>query len=313
MTTTPSENHVRSVGKIAESLLGDVSQRQRQGGVEISGIPTGFYKVDEYTDGLQPDQAWLVGAATGCGKTSFLMDIALATAERGVLIYSLEMSGEALVYRLLSQLTNISPIRIKRGKLTEEEFGQVRNAAATLSGYKVAVVDKTFTSADLMEHAKRQRERFEFGLLMVDYVQILRDANAHGAASRVAQISLNLRSLARPDQLNMPLILISQLNRESQKREDDTPQLSDFKESSQLEQDAEVAILLHRPHLKEMRVNQAEPQECETAQIIVAKNRNGPIGFTSAKFYPRTMRWEQKKPDPVKPESLAEKVKRGRS
>lgn len=297
---------VRTIDTVAQSFLGTVTERHKAGGVDLLGLATGYHKIDEWTGGLQPDQMWIVGARTAVGKTSLAMSIALNVArqDRGVLIYSLEMSAELLVNRLLSRMTDLSAGRIIRGKLTAEELAKVRVAATELTGLKLGIVDSSLSSPELAEHAKRVKENSDVGLVVIDYAGMLRDENAHGETERMARISNTCRNLARPDQLDCAVLLLAQLNRASENREDHTPQLSDLKSSGSLEQDAHVVILPYRPYLYEL-MHGAEPQLVETdARLIIAKNREGVTGSTPAQFLPRLMEWRQDAPTPVTPLSV---------
>lgn len=297
---------VRTIGDIAASFLGTVTARQEQGGVDLLGLATGFHRIDEWTGGLQPDQMWIVGARTAVGKTSIALDMALSVArqQRGVLFYSLEMSAELLVNRLIARMTDIAAGRIYRGKLTREELAKVKVATEELADFKLAVIDQTLTSDDLGEHAKRIADQSDVGLVVIDYAGILRDDSTFGETERMGRISNNIRALARPDQLNCAVLLLAQLNRASEHREDHTPQLSDLKSSGSLEQDAHVVLLPYRPYLYEL-MHGAEPKDCEDdAMIIIAKNREGITGATKALFYPRIMEWRQPAPQPVIPHAI---------
>jgi len=295
--------NLRTIGTIADDLMGIVTQRQQVGGVDLIGLPTGFHKIDEWTGGLQPDQLWVVGARTAVGKTSFALSMALNVARegRGVLVYSLEMSGELLTNRLLARMTDIPAGRIYRGKLTPEELARVRAAAEELAGTRLAVIDSSLTSDELREHAMRVADKSDIGLAVIDYAGILRDDSKFGETERIGRISNNIRALARPDHLDCPVVLLAQLNRASEQREDPTPQLSDLKSSGSLEQDAHVVILPYRPYLYEL-MHGAEPLDVEDdAMLIIAKNREGVTGATKASFIPRLMEWRQPPPTPASP------------
>lgn len=300
---------MKTIGQLASSLFDTVAERQAIGGVDLLGLSTGLDRIDEWTGGLQPDQLWIVGARTAVGKTALALSIGLTVArqDRGVIVYSLEMSAELLVNRLLSRMTDIAAGRIYRGKISANELSRVKAAADELSGLKLAVVDVTMSSDELSEHAKRVADQSDVGLVIVDYAGILRDDSGFGETERMSRISNNIRALARPDQLNCAVVLLAQLNRASEHREDHTPQLSDLKSSGSLEQDAHVVLLPYRPYLYEL-MHGAEPKEVEDdAMIIVAKNREGITGATRAQFYPRLMEWRQPAPVPVVPQSVGGK------
>lgn len=292
-----TDMHSNIIGDVASRLVGLVEERKKLGGVELLGLPTGFSLVDKYTGGMQPDQMWIVAARTGGGKTSWALDCALSALRhdpsRSVLFYSLEMSALSLVNRLFARMTGIASGRIIRGKVDEDELEQVRLAAEELADLKLHLVDSTATSEDITTHALGIAEQEDVSLVVVDYLQLLTDRIGSSETERVGEISRRVRALARPDYLNAPVLALSQLNRASQTSEDKVPHLHHLKNSSNLEQDANVVLLLHRPAI-ENQTKGAKQQEVETdAQIIIAKNRDGMMGATEAQFIPRLTAWRQ--------------------
>lgn len=293
---------VTSLRQAADSFLGVVQDRFDLGGVTSVGLETGFAKVDYWTGGLQPDCMWVVGARTSVGKTSWALDVALHVArqQKTVLFYSMEMRAEALAKRLLSRATGLSAARIERGVLSRPELEEVYAASEQMRGLRFGIIDRTLNSERLSAHALQFAESHEVDLIIVDHAQALNDQAAFGETEKVGTISNRLRGLARPDQMNCPIVLLAQLNRGSENRENHTPTLADLRNSGNLEQDAEVVLLLYRPYLYE-RMRGAEPLECEEAQIIVAKCRDGMTGATSAQFWPKQTRWQQSAPEPTHP------------
>lgn len=288
--------HTASIGNVAHRLFSKVSERYDQGGVELLGVPSGFQTIDRMTGGLGVDEMWVIAGATGGGKSSLALNMALNACRRdeNVLFYSLEMSAESLVNRLLSTMTGVDSGRIIRGKFSSTEKRALENAISDIDDLGLYIIDSTCTSQMVREHSFRIADKVGgVGLICVDYAQLLGDDSSLGDVERLTRISNNIRNLARPDQMNAPVILLSQLNRASQSREDKTPQLHDLKGASQFEQDAHVVLLLHRPH-REAMTKGAEPKDIEDdAKIIVAKNRSGPSGSTTAKFNTRTTTWTQ--------------------
>lgn len=286
----------RQLDTVLDDVLETVVARKELGGIDLFGIPTGFSHVDTHTGGIQPDQAWIIAGSTSTGKTAMSLDMALSAARSGsrVLFYALEMSAPVLVNRLLSTWTEIPAGRIVRGKVTDDEYARLCEVGGRLKGLDFAIIDQSMTSAELMEHAQRLGDERPVDLVFVDYANLLRDPNVHGEAERAAQISLNLRALARPDYLDCGVVTLAQLNRASQAREDRRPKLHDLKGTSNFEQDAHVVLLLYRPSI-ERREQGAAPQQIETdAEIIIAKNREGLSGIsTPATFTPSTMKWSQ--------------------
>lgn len=307
----------RLIGDVAASYLTDVKERKQKGGVDIIGLPTGFYRLDEYLGGLQPDAMYVVGARTGLGKTSLALDIALNVARQNkrVLFFSLEMTAERTVNRLLSRMTDIPGGRIVRGRIDGDELKRLKVAAEELADIPLAVADSTFTSEELIAHATDLAERAEqgggpsVGLVVVDYISLLRDAQKYGENERLTRISNNLRSLARPDQLNIPMLVLAQLNREVDKREGHIPTLSDLRDSGAIEQDAHAVIFCSRPYYYELQAG-ADPLPAEhDAALIIAKNREGPQGKTNAVFHPSRTMWTQTRPEGINPEPVRKSLK----
>lgn len=291
---------ITRLGHAANRFLGLVEERQAIGGVDYFGIPTGFHKVDQFTGGMQSDELWIIGARSGIGKSALMLDLALNAAREGerVILYSMEMRAEALAKRMLSRMTGIPAMNIERGRVSSTQLATIQEATEDMQTLPIGIVDRTLTSEQLTEHALQYSGKV--GMVIVDYVQALVDRNNMGETERVQRISNNLRALARPDMMDAPVVALAQLNRESEKREDHTPLISDLKSSGSLEQDAEVVLLLHRPYYYE-RMQGSPPIEKEEAFIIVAKNRDGVSGKTTAAFYPKETRWEQTKPEAVRP------------
>jgi replicative DNA helicase len=243
---------------------------------------------------MQPNQLWLVGALTGGGKTSIGLDSALAAARQGVtaLYYSIEMSAESLTYRLLARMTGIDDGRIMRGKINKTELRKVQDAVEEMGDIPLTLFDSSLTSLGVSESALAFAEREPVGFIVVDYAQLLKDPVQTSDAERVGRISGNIRTLAMPDQLNIPIMLLSQFNRSSQS-DGRIPRLHDFKGASDLEQDADIALILHRPY-QQLMAEGAPPVDVETdAKIIIAKNRFGMTPATPAEFHTRTTTWKQ--------------------
>jgi len=282
--------HIKNV---SQQFVSEVQDRYVAGGLACAGLETGFPKLDEMLGGLQPDAMYVVGGRPGSGKTSFALDLSLHVASQGkrVLFYSLEMSAKRLVCRLLSRMTGVPGIRIMQGRLSKSEFEAVEQASCSLSAYQVAIVDDTLDSDGLSRHAKRIAEKTTVDLLVVDYLSLLRDQQRFGEYERVTRISNTLRSLARPDQLNVPILALVQLNRESDKREDHMPTLADIRDSGAIEQDAHAVIFCYRPYYYKLLRGEPPLEEEKDAALIVAKNRDGPQGKVKAIFYPSRTQW----------------------
>lgn len=302
----------RLIGDVALSHLGDVKTRKDLGGVDVVGIPTGFWQVDEFIGGLRADTVGVIAGRPGMGKSALALDIALNVAKQNkrVVLYSLEMTAERLTNRLLSRLTDIPSGKIIRGRLTDDEFQRVRRAAEELGDTPLALCDDTHDSLTITDHIKNLAERAlqsdgpNLELMIIDYASLLRDRLAINENERLGRISNNIRALARPDQLNIPILLLAQLNREVEKRENHMPQLSDIRDSGSIEQDAEWVAMVHRPHYYAMQQGSAPLPVEQDGAIILAKNREGPTGLTRAEFYPAKTMWKQNKPVPLSPKPI---------
>ena len=226
----------------------------------------------------------------------------VAQQQKNVLFISLEMSANLLALRLLSSQTGVPALDIEYGRLTHEQLQRVQNAREAARTLNFDLYDDSMLSDGLLERVKNYKERKGLDLLIVDYLSLLRDPSSFGETERVTKIVGNLREVARI--CDMPVIAFAQLNREVEKREGNLPTLSDFRDSGSIEQDAGVAAFLYRPHYYAMMHDDADPVDCEDdAQIILAKNRQGPTGSLKVKFYPKLMKWEDNRPEIVTPQN----------
>jgi replicative DNA helicase len=243
---------------------------------EPLGIPTGFLDLDKLLGGLQRSDLIIVAARPGVGKTSLLLSMALNAARKHhqrVAAFSLEMSSEQIVQRLISQETGIDSQRLRLGEVQEDEWDRFVKAASDLSD-TLLYVDDTPSISVLQLRTKARRLHAEHGLdlVMVDYLQLMTgDVRSENRVQEISYISRGLKALAR--ELNVPVIAASQLSRAVEQRSDKHPVLSDLRESGSIEQDADVVMFIYRD---EMYDQQTERKN--VAEIIVAKHRNGPTG-----------------------------------
>jgi replicative DNA helicase len=258
----------------------------------ITGLPTGFPSLNEYTSGLQPSDLIIVAARPGMGKTSFALNIALHAGLREgkkVGIFSLEMSREQLFIRLLTGLARIDAHRLRTGRLTKEEWARLTTAFGELAGVDI-FIDDTAGTSPLEMRAKSRRLRLEqkLDLIIVDYLQLMRGrARAENRTQEITEISRSLKELAK--ELRLPVIAISQLSRAPEQRGGDRrPQLSDLRESGAIEQDADLVMFIYREELyKETEENRGR------AKLIIAKHRNGPVGTIDMAFIREYTRFEE--------------------
>jgi len=249
---------------------------------EMIGIPTGFADIDKLLGGFQRSDLIILAARPSVGKTSLALSIAHNAAKKfrqRVALFSLEMSAEQVVQRLISAETGIDSQRLRRGEIADDEWGRFMKASSDLAETLFYVDDTPNISAlELRTKARRLHAEIGLDLLVVDYLQLMRgDVRAENRVQEISAISRSLKALAR--ELNVPLLALSQLSRSVESRSDKRPILSDLRESGALEQDADVVIFIYRD---EMYNENTERKNI--ADIIVAKHRNGPTGTVSLYF-----------------------------
>ncbi len=243
---------------------------------EIHGVPTGFIDLDRMLTGLQPSDLLIIAGRPGQGKTGFLLSIAknaALTHKKRVAIFSLEMSNEQVVQRLIAQETGIDSQRLRNGKLQENEWPLFTHAIEVFSDTHIHL-DDTPAITPLQLRTKCRRLHMEFGidLVIIDYLQLMGgDTRNDNRVQEVSHISRSLKVLAR--ELNVPVLTAAQLSRAVEQRTDKRPVLSDLRESGSLEQDADIVMFIYRPDQYEK-----DTDKQNIAQIIVAKHRNGPVG-----------------------------------
>jgi replicative DNA helicase len=243
----------------------------------ITGIPTGYDDLDEILAGLQPSNLVVVGARPSMGKTSFALGLAThaaLAAQRPVLVFSLEMSQLELSQRILCAEARVDSTRVRTGRLSEADWGKLSHAVGRLADAPIFIDDNAnITVMDIRAKARRLRSKLgDLGLIVIDYVQLMTGRSA--AESRqveVSEISRSLKILAR--ELDAPVVALAQLNRSLEQRADKRPMLSDLRESGSLEQDSDVVLFLYRDE-----VYNPESNDRGTAEVLVSKHRNGPVG-----------------------------------
>ncbi len=264
---------------LSESL-DRIEERANRSG-SITGVPTGYDDLDEHLAGLQPSNLVVVGARPSMGKTAFALGLATHAALKGepVLFFSLEMSHLEIAQRVLSAEARVDATRMRSGRLQESDYVKISHAIGRLSEAPLHVDDNpNVTVMDIRAKARRLKSRSGLGLVVVDYLQLM--TGRHGAENRqveISEISRGLKILAR--ELNIPVIALSQLSRNLESRTDKRPMLSDLRESGAIEQDADVVMFIYRDE-----IYNPESGDRGTADIIVAKHRNGPTGNVQLSF-----------------------------
>ena len=258
--------------------------------LESMGVPTGFVDLDRLLGGLQPSDLLIVAGRPGSGKTAFILSAAKNAAQKykkHVAIFSLEMSSEQLVQRIIAQETGIDSQRLRTGKLDEDEWPLFTHAIEVL-GDTIIFLDDTpaLTPLQLRTKCRRLHLEFQLDLILVDYLQLMSSGvRSENRVQEVSYISRNLKVLAR--ELNVPVLAAAQLSRAIEQRTDKEPVLSDLRESGSLEQDADIVMFIHRPELYEK-----DTLKQNLAQIKVAKHRNGPTGTIELVFRSQIAKFE---------------------
>ncbi|ADC89440.1 replicative DNA helicase [Thermocrinis albus DSM 14484] len=278
--TTTQYFHIKDV---VREVLEIINRRKREDRI-ITGLPTGFMELDLMTTGFHPSDLVIVAARPGMGKSSFMLSIALhiAVEERvPVVIYSLEMTKEQLVLRLLSMTSGVPLQNLRKGFVGEEEDRKLMAAALELAKADIIIDDTpNLSTVDLRIRSRKLKKERNVGAVFVDYLQLLRPPHRRSSRQEeVAEISRNLKALAK--ELELPVIALAQLSRQVEHRSDKRPQLADLRESGQIEQDADLILFIHRP---EYYKKNPSPEEQGIAEIIVAKQRQGPTGIVKVAF-----------------------------
>ncbi len=263
------------LGKQLVATWEALSHAYQQGEVRsVTGVASGFGELDAVTSGFQRSELVVLAARPGVGKTSFALNIARNAAVRrqhGVALFSLEMSRDTLVQRLLCSEAGVDAYRLRTGQLGSDAWPKIAEAMDTLSRAQIFIDDTPGLSVmEMRAKARRLRAASKVDLFIVDYLQLMRShGRSDSRAQEVSEISGGLKSLAR--ELDVPVIALSQLNRESERRTDRRPQLSDLRDSGSIEQDSDIVMFLYRPGMHE------EGKDPGLTELDIAKNRNGPI------------------------------------
>ncbi len=242
----------------------------------ITGVPTGFSDLDEITSGFQPSDLILIAARPSMGKTSFALNIAQNAAIRfgiPVAIFSLEMSKEQLVQRMLCSESNVDSHRLRTGRLQDEDWPRLARAMGPLSEAPIYIDDTPgITSLEIRAKARRLKLEKGLGLIIIDYLQLMSGrSNAENRQQEISEVSRSLKALAR--ELSVPVVALSQLSRAPEMRADHRPVLSDLRESGSQEQDSDLVAFLYRDDYYN-----PDSDKKNIAEVIIAKQRNGPTG-----------------------------------
>jgi replicative DNA helicase len=277
---------------------------ERKGG--ITGISTGFVEFDRMTSGMHPAEMIVIAARPSMGKTALAMNIAEHVSINEKLpvgVFSLEMSSQQLVQRLLCSRARVNLQKVRDGFLGERDFPSLTAAASKLAEAKIFIDDSaSLTILELRAKARRLKAQQDVQLIVVDYLQLLRSTSRRAQDNRqleISEISAGLKGLAK--ELKIPVIVVAQLNRQPEQRTGGKPRLSDLRESGSIEQDADLVGLLVRPEMYE-EDDEARQEKSGEAELIIAKQRNGPVGEIPLTFLKEFTRFEDRARNVTEPE-----------
>lgn len=260
-----------AIADVIDRYFDQIDYLQQHRG-DVVGVPTGYTDLDRLTGGLQRSDLLILAARPSMGKTAFALGVAYGAAvqhDRTVGIFSLEMSADQLVQRLLATETGVDSHRLRLGMIDDSEWDRISRAFGRLSEANIFIDDAANASImDVRSKARRLQAEHGLDLIIVDYLQLMSGRRTDNRVQEISEISRGLKGLAR--ELNVPVIALSQLSRAVETRSDHRPMLSDLRESGSIEQDADVIFLVHRPDAYDKEDRPGE------ADIIMAKHRNGP-------------------------------------
>lgn len=250
---------------------------------DITGLETGFRELDKMTAGFQRNDLIIVAARPSVGKTAFALNIAQNVATKtgeNIAIFSLEMGAEQLVMRMLCAEGNINSQRLRTGTLTDEDWGKLTMAMGSLSNAGIFIDDTPgIRISEIRSKCRRLKQEHGLGMVVIDYLQLIQGSGRPGEnrQQEVSEISRSLKELAR--ELEVPVIALSQLSRGVEQRQDKRPMMSDIRESGSIEQDADIVAFLYRDDYYNK-----ESENKDIIEIIIAKQRNGPVGTVELAF-----------------------------
>jgi replicative DNA helicase len=275
----------QSMDHLVVQLIDRVTELSENGAEDVTGVRTGFYDLDRMTAGLQPGDLLVLAARPSMGKTAFALNIAENVAVKEglpVVVFSMEMGASQLALRMVGSLGRIDQSHLRTGRLNDDEWGRLSESVDQLKNASV-FIDETpaLNPAELRARARRQaRQCGKLGLIVVDYIQLMSGSSGsdENRATEIGEISRGLKALAK--ELQCPVMALSQLNRSVETRNDKRPMMSDLRESGAIEQDADVIMFIYRDDY----YNKENSKEPGVTEIILSKQRNGPVGTVKLTF-----------------------------
>ena len=277
-----------SIADVLQSTFERIDKlREREG--RLTGLGTDYYDFDDMTGGLQPGELLIIAARPSMGKTTFALNLTerVANLGAGIAFFSLEMSNQQVIQNMLCCRSQIDGAAMRKGRITDQQYKRLQEEAAKLYETPIYVDDTPGISiTQLRAKCRRLKQKHGISMVVVDYLQLMSGGGRFESRQQeISAISRGLKSIAR--ELSVPVIALSQLNRDVENRDDHRPRMSDLRESGAIEQDADVIILLHRDDYYK-----PTEQNAGLAQIIIAKQRNGPTGEVVLRFFREYMRFE---------------------
>lgn len=280
-----------AIDDILDATFERIFKRMDQEG-SVSGLHTGFHGLDDYTSGFQPSELIVLAARPSMGKTALVCNFAMAVAKakRGVLLFSLEQSKLELAERLLCIQAKISGHKLRQGELDEFEQSMLMEASNEMREFHIFIDDTAGrTMSQIAAIARRLKRRAKLDIVIIDYLQLVETEDKNlPREQQISSITRRLKFLAKD--LEIPVIALAQLNRGVEQREDKRPRLSDLRESGAIEQDADIVMFLHRPEAYDPEDRPGE------ADLIIAKNRHGPIGTVGLSWVREQLKFGDKSP-----------------
>ena len=292
-----SSSHPDSISLAVEQAFKRIDSASHRG--SLTGLPSGYYDLDELTCGFNAGELIIVAARPSMGKTALMLNVIDYAASHPpewmdvkpvILFFSLEMGQQSLATRMLCTRARVDAHALKTGRIPPDDYAELAQAAGELGEMGIFLDDTPgMTVMTLRSRARRIKQRHGLHMVVVDYLQLMTHPRSESRQIEISQISRSLKELAR--ELEVPVVALSQLSRAVESREDKRPQLSDLRESGSIEQDADVVLLLYRPEY----YNQTDENR-GLAEVICAKQRNGPTGSARLQFFGSTMRFENRSP-----------------
>jgi replicative DNA helicase len=289
------QDHANTIKELVKKAINTIEDyHQRQG--MLTGIATGFPDLDKMTSGLHGGEMIVIAARPSMGKTSLAMNIAEHVAvdlKLPVGVFSLEMTSESLVLRMLCSRSRVNLRNVREGFLAERDFPKLTGAAGTLASAPLFIDDSGGLSIlQLRAKARRMSQQYGIKLFVIDYLQLLHSTSrrAENRQQEIADISNGIKALAK--ELNVPVIVLSQLNRELEREKNRKPRMSDLRESGAIEQDADLVGLLYKPNADDEEAAAATEEDAVPVNLLIAKQRNGPTGDVHLTFLKPFTRFE---------------------